>query len=263
MVQVAPEIPEAEAEGKTKAIYDDIKHTLRVPYVGATFRALAVYPDFLTAAWTALKPNAQTVYFERQADTIRRLAVSSIPQRTQTPAISEGAALSVRVLHYARPKFLLATAVIRSATNGEQPRMRLLSLEETRQVAPGVPREAQSTGSLSVPSEDAGHADGGPELSPGGTLLQELRAQPEYRDAQRSIQLAVERTLTALPYRMDINPHVLRLSGLSESDIDAVREILRQSYAAGPDRIMESAFLAIGTHGRDAAVESPFPIQVV
>ena len=39
-----------------------------------------------------------------------------------------------------------------------------------------------------------------------------------------------EEAILGLPYRMDLAPHVLRHSGLSEFQIDAVRRVLDQFY---------------------------------
>src|SRR5689334_18481013 len=96
------EVPEAEAEGKIKAIYDDIKDTLRVPTVSPVFRVLATEPDYLQLAWSALKPNVQTAFFEARADDLRRMAVDAASAWGGPPAAGDapGAADAIRVFHY-------------------------------------------------------------------------------------------------------------------------------------------------------------------
>jgi len=53
-------INEAEATGKTKSIYDDIKATLGIDFVPNMYRAMAVNPGFLEANWNKVKAVMQT-----------------------------------------------------------------------------------------------------------------------------------------------------------------------------------------------------------
>lgn len=48
-------ISEADATGKTKSIYKDIKATLGVDFVPNMYRVMAVKPDFLEANWNKVK----------------------------------------------------------------------------------------------------------------------------------------------------------------------------------------------------------------
>jgi hypothetical protein len=279
MAQTPTEVPEAEAEGKLKSIYEDIKATLRTPFVPHVFRTLAVYPDYLTVAWTALKPNAQIVYFESQADRLRRLAVSEVSSLGRPPVPGDRNASTLGVLQYAFPKVLLATAALRSATNGEQPRMQVLAASEKRQLQRGVPEgaspvaepdsSADSTRSvLSDMMESYGLVD----------LTSEFRsvaAQPEYLEAawatfkqgvmrdqlqrvQRNLRQAVEEAVTSLAFRMDITPHTLRHAGLSEASIDDVRSTLARFYQQTVAETVTVAFLSAAADGQQAG-ESPFP----
>jgi len=52
-------ISEAEATGKAKAIYEDIKATLGLDFVPNMYRAMAVKPDFLEANWRKVKTVMQ------------------------------------------------------------------------------------------------------------------------------------------------------------------------------------------------------------
>jgi alkylhydroperoxidase family enzyme len=53
-------IDEAEATGKTKSIYQDIRTTLDIDFVPNMYRAMAVKPDFLEANWNRVKALMQT-----------------------------------------------------------------------------------------------------------------------------------------------------------------------------------------------------------
>ena len=48
-------IGEAEATGKTKSIYEDIRTTLGIDFVPNMYRAMAVKPEFLEANWNKVK----------------------------------------------------------------------------------------------------------------------------------------------------------------------------------------------------------------
>lgn len=44
------------ADHDTRAVYDDIKHTLGLPFVNTDYRALARWPSYFALAWRDLKP---------------------------------------------------------------------------------------------------------------------------------------------------------------------------------------------------------------
>jgi hypothetical protein len=274
MIEAPAEVPESQADGKIKTTYDDIKQTLRLPYVPDLMRALAVYPHYFELAWMALKPNAQTVFFERHSDILRRTA-ANLTSRFPHPQNAEPSlAPALTTLWYAAPKELLATAALRSATSGQQPPLRALGAEDKRQVPPGAPPEAvvppQASDTLSddqqsVLEEMRAAANGrlGPEyallasapdaLAPGWKAVKALSQDLEYRRLQRVIAATVEEAITALPYRMDISTHVLRHAGLSETEIDAVRSLLDQFDRSGRQTLLSLAVLS-GSNGT-----SPFP----
>ena len=63
------------AEGSTRAIYEDIKEQLRLPFVNTDYRALARWPTYFTSAWHALRPHVQTPEYERAIEEIHHLLV--------------------------------------------------------------------------------------------------------------------------------------------------------------------------------------------
>jgi alkylhydroperoxidase family enzyme len=48
-------VPEAEATGKVKEIYADIKSTLGVDFVPNLYKVMAAKPDYLEANWNKVK----------------------------------------------------------------------------------------------------------------------------------------------------------------------------------------------------------------
>lgn len=285
MVQAVKEVPEGEAAGKIKSVYEDIKSTLRTPVVPLPFRALAVHPDYLQVAWIALKPNVQTVFFETRADELRAFAVRSLSgaaaeSSSGTPAPARAA---LDVFHYLNPKSLLAVAALRSAANGQQPRLAELTRDEKRQVAPGIPADAhlpdlvdpaEASGPVAdlfrqieavfpapaVPGEYQALAAWPDYLREEWEAIQRLMSMPEYGQVMRQLRSMTDETVVALPYRMDTNPHVLRQSGLSERDLDEVHRTLDTYYYLLPGLVAGTALLSARSDGPEAASRSPYPL---
>ena len=284
MVQEAQEVSEAEAQGHIKDTFQDIKATFRTPYVSPVFRALAVYPDYLVIGWRTLKPNAQTVFFERYADEIRSRAAESVstwesdlwpPREDETKRI-------IRILHYAVPKQFLATEALRSATNGQQPMLAQLPPAEKRQIAPGIPPDADELGppdpaqvderaqpllddmarTLGLPFADGDFgilAQWPDYLLSAWQVWRPNIAKPHYRQLELELRRLAGETLSTLPFRMEIYPHALRNAGLSEQQLDGVRATLDSFSRALPGLVAYSAFLRIAADGKESGRESPFP----
>lgn len=51
-----PEVAEADAAGEVAAVYEQIRATLGIPFVGLIYRNLAVEPGRLASAWRQLQP---------------------------------------------------------------------------------------------------------------------------------------------------------------------------------------------------------------
>ena len=51
-----PEVAEADAAGEVAAVYEEIRATLGIPFVGLIYRNLAVEPGRLASAWGQLQP---------------------------------------------------------------------------------------------------------------------------------------------------------------------------------------------------------------
>jgi hypothetical protein len=278
------EVPESQAQGKTKAIYEDIKSVLRAPVVSLFWRSLAVHADFLEVAWTAFKPNAQTAFFERRADELRVFAVESTSSWTSIARPPDAILPAIQVFQYLNPKVLLAVATLRSASTGLQPRLIALTRDEKRQVVPGVPAAAPQLNLPETFADDTVSPDvmsvlGIRELGCTPTEVRMLASEPEWFSQEwpalqsllqspRFALLAArlrgmaDEVVGALPYRIDLGPHVLRHSGLSEADIDAVQDTLSDWYRAAPLLLTLTACLARSGMGAAEAAQSPFPITL-
>lgn len=69
-------IDEAEATGKVKAIFDDIKATKGIEHIPNIWRALANHPDHLEVTWQKLKTIMRPGKLDLLTKEIIALAVS-------------------------------------------------------------------------------------------------------------------------------------------------------------------------------------------
>jgi hypothetical protein len=64
-------VDDDEASEAVKMLYADIKATLGLPLVNSDYRAMALWPDYLTLAWRDIKAHLHTADYETE---VRRLA---------------------------------------------------------------------------------------------------------------------------------------------------------------------------------------------
>ena len=69
-------VSEAEATGKVKAVYDDIKATKQIDFVPSFWKALSVNPEHLEAVWQKLKVVMKPGKLDPLTKEIIALAVS-------------------------------------------------------------------------------------------------------------------------------------------------------------------------------------------
>ena len=284
----ASEVLEEHAEGDLKGIFQDIKQTLRAPFVSSVFSALATQPDYLRVAWRQLHTNAQTVYFESQADQLRRFAVFSMSEigEVRTPANDPGISQMLSVLHYVNPKVLLAVAALRSSILGQLPRTSVLPAAEKRQVVPGLAPGMPEVKAVDPNTDDQRLRplfDDIRATSPAGLLGSEYRVlaawpeylvgawsavkprmtTPEYRRATRQLRWMADEAVLGFPFRMDATPHTLRHAGLSERQLDSVRTMLDHYYREVAESVANVAVFTTGLEGRHEALVSRFPVELV
>ena len=123
-----PVKPEA-ADAPIRAIYDDTRHRLHLPWVGALFQGYAMYPTYLDLAWNAVKDSIETPQFDADAAAISALADAAVAD-LYTPSYAERDIAAMNVDVYAikdvidafrvgNPRLLLvATALQRAYTVG-------------------------------------------------------------------------------------------------------------------------------------------------
>lgn len=281
-------ILEETASPAIQRLYVDIRSTLRTPLVSPLFLVLANYPDYLQLAWRQLHPNLQTVYVEQRADAIRTRAVERMTSFGDFEiAVDDGPIKGLlRLLHYVNPKLLVVVTALRAATSGQYPRLEELPASLKRQIAPGIPAavpeiRVADSGALSEEAQRlleqlagvAGQSrvtegylaiacDPGRPTS-GSGVLQSIVERPEYRGVERELRAMAEETILNFPFRVEVNPHILRLCGLSEEEADEVRSTLELFYRVLPRLVCAVALLSANALGRDAALGSPYPASTL
>ena len=70
-------VSDADATGKVREVFDDIKKTRETDYISNFWQALAINPDHLEATWNKLKLATQPGKLDRLTKEIIALAVSA------------------------------------------------------------------------------------------------------------------------------------------------------------------------------------------
>ncbi|HLZ69052.1 MAG TPA: hypothetical protein VKV26_03995 [Dehalococcoidia bacterium] len=134
-VRVWPEVAEAAAPAAVKAIFEEIRSVLRVPFVDQLWRVLAGEPDYLQAAWRWLASWLGSMQAERAADDLRRTALIELAvglpahkafrgdlTRNEVGADDRDRISNFNMAaHYVLPKPLLAATLLARRGNGAQP----------------------------------------------------------------------------------------------------------------------------------------------
>lgn len=121
-------VPEHRADAGLTPVYQDLKATLGVPWVGVITQAVAHYRPFFVEAWRQFQPSARSHYFESRCDAIRisaweqvgtAFSVPSLTERLQRLGYSDVERAQIRamldIFDYGNPKYLvLATAIQQS-----------------------------------------------------------------------------------------------------------------------------------------------------
>lgn len=83
-------VGEETAPPQTKAVYEDMKHTLRVPALSTAYQAFARFPAFLESYWGALKPAILSPLYHLSRTGVRDTAWSLLPEFPAQVELSPG-----------------------------------------------------------------------------------------------------------------------------------------------------------------------------
>jgi hypothetical protein len=186
LIQQLPEVMEDRADEATRSVYEDIRATLRVPFINFIFRVLANYPEYFILAWKSLSPLFRTLALERAADQLRaRALLEPVLSARPTDLVGPEELRRIRSLtdtiHYAAPKLLLVATALDE------------DLEETsrRGSAPSRGRPSEdiesrvAEGTNSVPMVSPDHATG--DLRKIFEEIKERHGHPDVASYYRSL----------------------------------------------------------------------------
>ncbi|HYH01234.1 MAG TPA: halocarboxylic acid dehydrogenase DehI family protein [Terriglobales bacterium] len=116
-------VPENQAQGRVREIFEEVKRTLGIPYLDDFYQALGAYPAFLEMHWKAVRPIAQSQQFFALAARLRADAYTRMHSYFEIPDLcaritdmqfSPGAREEltgvVELSHYSDPLMLLLVA---------------------------------------------------------------------------------------------------------------------------------------------------------
>jgi len=112
-----PQVDQWDVTGDLESTYDDIRQTLRVPWVAFACRVLATFPAYLPLAWQRSERAFGSLYAERAADELRERSLLGVDpaldlqERLRDLGWDADNVASVRrvlnALNYGNPKYLL------------------------------------------------------------------------------------------------------------------------------------------------------------
>ena len=273
------------AETVLYAVLDDLRNTLGMAWVDPAFRALASDPIFLTAAWSATRPNI-TKSFIASAARLRRTAAEALRGPLSPPdhrGELEGElsfedidrlTRTVRALYHGAPKvYLVIQAWARLARRQripgtgreEVPARRGVPAWQEGVIVSGIP-SPEGEDILSEATRDLGLVSVPPALvalSPAAPYLERACREiaPHARsDVWRSAIVALRREATdglkAFPHPMDLQWDALATRGLTEHRREDLAARLTELAAAMPANVLITAYLSAALGGPEAATDA-------
>ena len=116
------------ADPPTRAVYDDIKSTLGLPFVNTDYRALARWPSYFAMAWQDLKPQVGTPPHRAIADAVHENAIEAALNLPNPHGLAPGDLIAAaeqdathdevrqmcRLFHYLIPELIANVAFFRA-----------------------------------------------------------------------------------------------------------------------------------------------------
>lgn len=116
-------LAEYAVEGRRKVLYEDMKRTLRVPWMGVVTMAYAHYPNFFDTLWQGLKPLVQSAAFVEQTQTLRRFTEDAVAALKAPPLRSR-----LQALGYAPRELAQVEETIEVFSHGNFPYLLIATL---------------------------------------------------------------------------------------------------------------------------------------
>jgi hypothetical protein len=253
------------------AVLDDLRHTLRMSWVDPSIRSVSAYPIFLSAAWSATRPNI-TKSFAIGAERLRAESLDAVKGLAQRESEGEESdwlpederlPRTLQAIHCASPRVLLviqAWAILARrqrlpGTGSEEPPAR-------RGVPPWQDGVAVTPRTVSAEAEalldDATivlrAATTPPALRAAAVWphfldgawsdLRKVTALPGWAQAMMAIRRLAAEVLRSLPHPMELQWDVLSRRGLGEEWRLPLADHLSALAASMPACLLSATYLA-------------------
>ncbi len=280
-------VSEHDAPPQTRAIYDEIRQSLGVPFVSLLFQVYASYPGFLSAHWKIVRPIVESGEFFQLAERLRADAytrahnyfeiVNFCPE-LEGLHFSDGAKQElnrvVDLFVYVDPILLLIAACQQQAFDGlvgsgrpsampkKSSRFEINPILVDDDSAEPGPRRMfdeirQTTGLPFVTQELRALARWPHFLSVYWNFLQPLLTSPIYNECSFGIQESAWSLTKELPGNMEMPLDHMTAAGMSEDDIASVVR-LTQAFTRGlSGSLLNVSIAKIGIEGGNKVELSP------
>lgn len=281
-------IAEHEAKDDIERVYHEIRQTMRVSGVNLNFRTWASWENFLPLMWDAMRPNAETVAFERAGDDVRKQALEYAAPLGTVNALA-GAQLgesqrlqvwaALRLYHYINPKLLILTSAVKLGLDGEAVggaggesarivlgppenmyAMEMVDEEPDNEVTKEVFDDITST--LSLPSVNSDYrtlALWPHYLRQAWSALKPIIEMPEFNAAADRIRECARALAQKLPLAVNLSPALVKETG---DDLAQIQKMTSNFEHILPPLILNIALLIRELESDESVLLSPFPAEV-
>jgi hypothetical protein len=274
-----PLVTEAEATGRTREIYQEIKLALGLPHVNLFFQAFGPHPEFLELQWRAFRPVVSTGEFFRLAERLRAEAYTRVQNYFRVPDLcgdaqqkdfSPGALHEmtgvVELFHYNNPLLLLICAAqtqaleevafsdVAAALPPNHPQFTVKPTTVPEESAPAPTRklyeEIKAAMGLTFVNTDYRAFARWPDfLAEYWRVLKPALASPLYGEHKRRMCESALSLALELPAAPDLGMEALAAAGIDDEECSAIVKTTDLFLNVLSGLVLNVAFAKIGLEG--------------
>src|SRR3954463_6965505 len=273
-------VREREADGRTREIFDEVRHALGIPFIPVVYQALAAYPEFLDLHWQTFAPLLRSKQFFQLGSRLRGEAYTRMHNYFQiedlcepltemsfSPGTKHQLGDVIDLFNYVNPLLLVITSAQLSAfeqpigqsRNGQVGRAdhphfmeRPVLIEEETASVPvkRVYQEIKRVLSLPVVNTDYRAFARWPDfLNEFWKALRRIVQAPSYHEQQRALCESSETMVKELEVPIDFSIEKIQESGLADKEVDAVVRISETFQEILSGLVLNVAAAKIGFDG--------------
>lgn len=284
-------VTEAQALGRTREIYEEVREELGLPHVSVIFQVYGGYPEFLDAFWQVFKPTISSAQFFALGERLRADAYTRMHNYFEVPDLcqnmtslnfSEGARAEltdvVDLFLYANPLVLLISSTLLQSLEGPvgvatAPRVSDHPVFTTRpvlvdeEIAPAAIRkifdEMKHVTDMPVVNSDFRAFARWPDFL--RVLWETLKVtivSPVYHQALNGIRETAWALAREVPGPVELSVATLQEAGVEEEEISSIVRIT-ELFVQGMSRMtLNVAVAKIGLEGGNRTTVAPHGAEV-